>query len=139
MKVYFNRSMFFLSAAFIVYLLFEIYEVAVGKLTTESEFKVWNVLLIIKFLLLILVIAVFMRFMQTANRNRLFSKCSSRLWEYKSILLLLVGGISFIELRYNAGSSLLFASSIFLAAFCVALSKIFKDGFDLKEENDLTI
>lgn len=140
MKTYFNRSMFILSAAFIIYFLVDIYEEVITLIDLEySHLFIWQLVSIIKPLLIISLILLFIHFMRIANRNQLFSQTSSRLWTYKSIVLLIVGVISFIELKFQDGTSLYFAMSVFFATFCLAMSNIFKEGTVLKQENDLTI
>lgn len=140
MKKYFNNSMYYLAAAFIAYFLIEIYDEIV--LLSNENFKgwtYWNIARILKSLLAITVIALFIKFMTIANRRKLFSLESSKLWVSKSTILLVIGAISFAESRFNGGESLNFAASIFISSFCYSMSNIFKEATAIKEDNDLTI
>lgn len=136
MKKYFHSTMYYLTAALILFMVLEIYDVIAGN---DIAISTWEALDIIRLLIFISFLGLFIKFITLANRNQLFSKISSRLWTYKSTLLLMVAVLSFIELRFEDGNSLLFASSIFLASFCFAMSKIFREATLIKQENDLTI
>ncbi|WP_194851483.1 DUF2975 domain-containing protein [Nonlabens antarcticus] len=136
MKKHFSTTMYFMSAAFTVFFFFEIYEVLKAKGTTIDY---WDISKILKSLIFIAGLGLFVKFMMVANQNKLFSNSASRLWTYKSTVLLFAGILSFIELRFNGGESVEFASIIFLASFCIAMSSIFKEAKLIKEENDLTI
>ncbi|KQC32259.1 hypothetical protein AAU57_02160 [Nonlabens sp. YIK11] len=139
-ETYFNNSMYYFTAAFVFYFAMDIYDVS-SNTTPEANTNLdwWRVIAIVKPVLLIMVLILFARFVFHANKGLLFSASSSKIWKYQSILLLIVGILSLIESRFHDGETLYFAASIFVASFCLALSKVFDDATSLKQENDLTI
>lgn len=136
MKKYFNNSMLYMSVAFGVYFIYDIYDALSSGYKTLD---VWTIIHVVKPVLAITTLFIFNRFTYIANRNRLFSREAMVLWEYMATALIAIGLLSFIELQYHKGEAIYFASCIFLAAFCLAMSNIFKDVKALKDETDLTI
>ena len=128
--------MYFLSAAFAVFFGFEIYDLFT---VDPDNIDYWKISTALRYSMFIIVLGLFVKFMNIANKNDLFSKKASRVWIYKASVFVSAGVLSFIELRFNNGESIEFASIIFLGSFCMAMSSIFKQATLIKQENDLTI
>jgi hypothetical protein len=129
-----------MSAAFIIFFLAEIfYDIKDHFNTTQLEWRIWDIIAISKYVIAITILILLALFMKNANSGQLFSNKSSKLWIYKSYLLLIIGSLSFIEMLYNDEDSLHFVFYIFLASFFSAMSTIFKEAEILKSDNDLTI
>jgi hypothetical protein len=129
-----------MATAFILYFVAEVYyKIKDDFISEQVEWSIWDMIHVSKYLITVVVLVLLILFMKTANHGQLFSSKSNKLWIYKSSLLLINGSLSFIETRFHDGDSLHFASYIFLASFCFAMSAIFKKAETLQQENDLTI
>lgn len=135
-KKHFNISMYFLSAALAIFFGFEIYDLFT---VDPGNIDYYKILTALRYSMFIIILGLFVKFMNIANKNELFSKNASKVWSYKASVFVGAGILSFIELRFNNGESIEFASIIFLGSFCIAMSSIFKQATVIKQENDLTI
>lgn len=81
----------------------------------------------------------FYRFMTAANRGQLFSGLSQSLWKQISTIFIIAGVIrillSFIDLKH-APFVLIYG---LISSIAYSFSKIFKEAYLLKNENDLTV
>lgn len=125
-----------MSLAFTGFFGFDIYHELIEH---ASTFNVWSAVNVAQSLLCITALVLFNIFTRIANRGKLFSKQASELWGWKSAILLALGVLSYIEMRFADGETIYFVTCVFLSSICQALSTVFKDATRLKEEIDLTI
>jgi len=128
--------MYYLTAAFVIYFCFEIYDLFTLK---PGIIDYWKVSTALRYSMFILILGLFFKFISIANKNDLFSKKASRIWSYKAAVFVVAAILSFIEVRFNDGKSVEFASLVFLGSFCLAMGSIFKQATLMKQDSDLTI
>lgn len=149
MKQYFSRSAFYLTAAIILYIIWQLFTKYLIHLSIENfdnledlasyAFFSWLVG-ITNYALIVVALIQFMIFMNDCNKNLLFTDRSSHHLMRISIYLLIYAGLSFLSMRIlNNGDSLSFALAVFISSISYSFSKIFKTATETQKEQDLTI
>ncbi len=136
MKKYFNNRTLYMSLAFAGYFGTDIYDELIYLKTTVNK---WSFVNIAQSLLCITALVIFNIFTRIANRGKLFSKQASALWGWKSLIIMALALLGYIEMRFANGETIYFVTCVFLSSICQALSVVFKDATRLKEEVDLTV
>ncbi len=149
MKTYFSRSAFYLTAAIIIYVLWQLVTKYLIHLSIEDFDDLGNLASyaffrwlvgVTNYALIVAALIQFMIFMNDCNKNLLFTDRSSHHLMRISFYLLIYAGLSFLSMRIlNNGDSLSFAMAVFISSISYSFSRIFRKAAENQKEQDLTI